>query len=163
MNNQNSILKIDDLQVHFPIKAGLMQRTVGVVRAVDGVSLDINKGETVGLVGESGCGKTTIGRAIVRLNQPTGGSIVFDQKDDILKLKGSELRQLRKKLQIIFQDPYSSLNPRQTVKRLISEVLTVQMGMSQKEAFDTVSYTHLRAHETRSNLVCRLLLEKNFF
>ncbi len=83
-----------------------MQRTVGVVRAVDGVSLDINKGETVGLVGESGCGKTTIGRAIVRLNQPTGGSIVFDQKDDILKLKGSqELRQLRKKLQIIFQDP----------------------------------------------------------
>ncbi|RHO55468.1 ATP-binding cassette domain-containing protein [Ruminococcaceae bacterium AM07-15] len=136
MNNQNSILKIDDLQVHFPIKAGLMQRTVGVVRAVDGVSLDINKGETVGLVGESGCGKTTIGRAIVRLNQPTGGSIVFDQKDDILKLKGSELRQLRKKLQIIFQDPYSSLNPRQTVKRLISEVLTVQMGMSQKEAFD---------------------------
>ena len=72
----------------------------------------------------------------MRLNQPTGGSIVFDQKDDILKLKGSELRQLRKKLQIIFQDPYSSLNPRQTVKRLISEVLTVQMGMSQKEAFD---------------------------
>ena len=80
MNDTKSILKIDDLQVHFPIKAGLMQHTVGVVRAVDGVSVDIRRGETVGLVGESGCGKTTIGRAIVRLNQPTGGRIVFDEK-----------------------------------------------------------------------------------
>ncbi len=136
MNDTKSILKIDDLQVHFPIKAGLMQHTVGVVRAVDGVSVDIRRGETVGLVGESGCGKTTIGRAIVRLNQPTGGRIVFDEKEDILKLKGGELRQLRKKLQIIFQDPYSSLNPRQTVKRLISEALTVQMGMTQSQAFE---------------------------
>lgn len=136
MNNQQSILKIEDLQVHFPIKAGLMQRTVGVIRAVDGVSIDINRGETVGLVGESGCGKTTIGRAIVRLNEPTAGKIIFDGKDDILQLKGNELRQLRKKLQIIFQDPYSSLNPRQTVKRLLSEVLTVQMGMTNDQAFE---------------------------
>lgn len=136
MNNQQSILKIQDLQVHFPIKAGVMQRTIGVIRAVDGVNIDIKRGETVGLVGESGCGKTTIGRAIVRLNEPTAGQIIFDGKDDILKLKGSELRQLRKKLQIIFQDPYSSLNPRQTVKRLLSEVLTVQMGMSNEQAFE---------------------------
>ena len=135
MNNQNTILKIEDLQVHFPIKAGITQHTVGVIKAVDGVSIDIRKGETVGLVGESGCGKTTIGRAIVRLNEPTAGKIIFDGKDDILQLKGKELRNLRRKLQIIFQDPYSSLNPRQTVKRLLSEVLTVQMGMNQQQAF----------------------------
>ena len=136
MNNQNTILKIEDLQVHFPIKAGITQHTVGVIKAVDGVSIDIRKGETVGLVGESGCGKTTIGRAIVRLNEPTAGKIIFDGKDDILQLKGKELRNLRRKLQIIFQDPYSSLNPRQTVKRLLSEVLTVQMGMNQQQAFE---------------------------
>ncbi|WP_458863709.1 ABC transporter ATP-binding protein [Acidaminobacterium chupaoyuni] len=138
MQAAKSILKIEDLQVHFPIKAGLMQRTVGQIRAVDGVSLDIRRGETVGLVGESGCGKTTIGRAIVRLNEPTNGQIIFDGQKDILQTKGEDLRKLRKKLQIIFQDPYSSLNPRQTVKRLLSEVLTVQMGMSNKEAFERI-------------------------
>ncbi len=138
MQAAKSILKIEDLQVHFPIKAGLMQRTVGQIRAVDGVSLDIRRGETVGLVGESGCGKTTIGRAIVRLNEPTNGQIIFNGQKDILQTKGEDLRKLRKKLQIIFQDPYSSLNPRQTVKRLLSEVLTVQMGMSNKEAFERI-------------------------
>lgn len=131
-----SILQIDNLQVHFPIKKGVLQRTVGSIKAVDGVSLNIRRGETLGLVGESGCGKTTIGRAIVRLNTPTEGSILFDGGQDILKLKGEELRKLRKKLQIVFQDPYSSLNPRQTVKSLLSEVLTIQMGMGMQEAHE---------------------------
>ncbi len=131
-----SILEIEDLHVHFPIKKGVLQRTVGTIKAVDGVSLNIRRGETLGLVGESGCGKTTIGRAIVRLNTPTEGSILFDGEQDILKLKGEELRKLRKKLQIVFQDPYSSLNPRQTVKSLLSEVLTVQMGMNMQEAHE---------------------------
>ncbi len=129
MKDEKVILKIEDLKVHFPIKTGILQKTVGHVRAVDGVSLDIRRGETLGLVGESGCGKTTIGRAIVRLNNPTGGRILYDGQD-ILTLKGDELRKMRKKLQIIFQDPYSSLNPRHTVQNMITEVLTVQMGMT---------------------------------
>ena len=129
MKDEKVILKIEDLKVHFPIKTGILQKTVGHVRAVDGVSLDIRRGETLGLVGESGCGKTTIGRAIVRLNNPTGGRILYDGQD-ILTLKGDELRKMRKKLQVIFQDPYSSLNPRHTVQNMITEVLTVQMGMT---------------------------------
>ena len=139
-NNQTPILKIEDLKVFFPIKKGLMQRTIGHVRAVDGVSLQINPGETLGLVGESGCGKTTIGRAIVRLNEPTSGRILYNNDTDLLKLEGEELRKMRKKFQIVFQDPYSSLNPRKTVKHLISEVLMVQMGMSQEEAFAEVRH-----------------------
>ncbi len=135
MSNPN-ILEIRDLQVYFPIKVGVLQRTVGHIRAVDGVDLTIQRGETVGLVGESGCGKTTIGRAIVRLNEPTGGSIMFADQGDLLEKHGAELRSLRRKLQIVFQDPYSSLNPRHTVKKMLSEVLTVQMGMSKHEAFE---------------------------
>lgn len=133
MDNGKAILNIDNLKVYFPIKTGILQRTIGNVKAVDGVSLAIRKGETLGLVGESGCGKTTIGRAIVRLNNPTEGSITYYDKD-ILKLKGEELRQIRKKLQIVFQDPYSSLNPRHTVQNMITEVLMVQMGMTAAEA-----------------------------
>ena len=129
-----NIIEIKGLHVAFPIKVGVLQRTVGHIRAVDGVDLTIRKGETVGLVGESGCGKTTIGRAIVRLNQPTSGSILFDEKWDLLAQRGSELRALRRRLQIVFQDPYSSLNPRHTVKKMLSEVLTVQMGMGTQEA-----------------------------
>ena len=140
MNNQVPILKIEDLKVYFPIKKGLMRRTVGHVRAVDGVDLQIAHGETLGLVGESGCGKTTIGRAIVRLNEPTNGRIIYNDSTDLLKLEGEELRQIRKKFQIVFQDPYSSLNPRKTVKRLISEVLMVQMGMNQNEAYEEVKH-----------------------
>lgn len=136
--NNNSLLDIKDLKVYFPIKAGLLQRTVGHVKAVDGVSFSINKGETVGLVGESGCGKSTIGRAIVRLNNPASGEIVYNG-ENILDMEGEELRKTRKDLQIIFQDPYSSLNPRHTVKRLISEVLTVQKGYSEEEASKRVS------------------------
>lgn len=134
MSEAANILQIEDLKVHFPIKTGLMQKTVGYVRAVDGVSLMIRRGETLGLVGESGCGKTTIGRAIVRLNTPTHGRIMYDGHTDLLRSEGHDLRSLRKKFQIVFQDPYSSLNPRMTVKHLIGEVLTVQMGMSRDEA-----------------------------
>lgn len=135
--SDNVLLSIRDLQVHFPVKAGLLQKTVGYVKAVDGVSFQVNRGETVGLVGESGCGKSTIGRAIVRLNRPSGGEIFFDGKE-ILNLSGDELLETRKDLQIIFQDPYSSLNPRHTVRRLISEVLTVQKGYSKDEAANKV-------------------------
>lgn len=137
MENEH-LLHVKDLKVHFPIRAGLFQKTVGYVKAVDGVSFSVLKGETVGLVGESGCGKSTIGRAIVRLNQPSGGEIIYQDKN-ILALEREALRETRKDLQIIFQDPYSSLNPRHTVKRLISEVLTVQKGYSRREAADRVS------------------------
>lgn len=133
-----NIIQIKDLKVYFPIRKGVFQRTVGHIKAVDGVSLNIRRGETLGLVGESGCGKTTIGRAIVRLNQPVGGEILFNDTTDILKQEGEDLRKLRRKLQIVFQDPYSSLNPRHTVRSLISEVLTVQLGMSEAEANERV-------------------------
>lgn len=134
----NTLINIENLYVHFPIKSGLFQKTVGYVKAVDGVSFKINEGETVGLVGESGCGKTTIGRSIVRLNSPKDGKILY--KDiNILELTGEKLRNIRQDIQMIFQDPYSSLNPRQTVKRLISEVLTVQKGYSKKDAFKKTS------------------------
>jgi len=135
--NQETLIDIQNLQVYFPIRSGLFQRQTGVVKAVDDVSLTIHKGETVGLVGESGCGKTTIGRAIVRLNQPNGGKIMY-QGQDLLAAKGNELRNLRKDIQIVFQDPYSSLNPRKTVRHLISEVLTVQKGCTPREAGEQV-------------------------
>ena len=131
---QNNIgCSIENLKVYFPVKTGLTQRVTGHIKAVDDVSLQIRRGETLGLVGESGCGKTTIGRAIVRLNEPTSGKILYDGQD-ILKARGDELFKLRRKLQIVFQDPYSSLNPRQTVRRMLSEVLTVQMGMTKEQA-----------------------------
>lgn len=133
---QNNVsCSIEGLKVYFPIKTGLARRVTGHIKAVDDVTLAIRRGETLGLVGESGCGKTTIGRAIVRLNEPTEGKIIYGGKN-ILDAKGDELRELRRKLQIIFQDPYSSLNPRQTVRRMLTEVLTVQMGMTQKQALE---------------------------
>lgn len=135
--DKDILLEVKNLSVHFPIRAGLLQRTVGYVKAVDGVSFSVHKGETVGLVGESGCGKSTIGRAIVRLNHPSGGEILYQNKN-ILALEGEELRKNRKNLQIIFQDPYSSLNPRQTVKRLLAEVLTVQQGCSRENVPERV-------------------------
>ncbi|WP_019806221.1 ABC transporter ATP-binding protein, partial [Saccharomonospora halophila] len=115
------LLALDDVTVHFPIKSGvLFDRTVGHVYAVDGVSLRVNRGETYGLVGESGCGKTTLGRALLRLIEPSGGRITFDG-DDLSALKGESLRRTRKRMQMVFQDPLSSLDPRQSVESLLIE------------------------------------------
>jgi oligopeptide/dipeptide ABC transporter ATP-binding protein len=119
------MLELDDLRVWFPIKSGIvLDRHVGDVKAVDGVSLSIQRGETLGLVGESGCGKSTVGRAILRLYEPTSGRIVFDGKD-ITKLGEVEMRPLRRRMQMIFQDPFASLNPRHSVGRLVGEPMRV--------------------------------------
>jgi oligopeptide transport system ATP-binding protein len=118
------LLEIRDLKKHFPITRGIISRTVGHVKAVDGVSLTIREGETLGLVGESGCGKTTAGRSILRLIEPTEGSVLFDGTD-VLALGRRELRSLRRQMQIIFQDPYSSLNPRMTVGNMLTEALRI--------------------------------------
>jgi ABC-type dipeptide/oligopeptide/nickel transport system ATPase component len=119
------LLVVDDLKVWFPVTRGmLVARHVGDIRAVDGVSLTVRRGETLGLVGESGCGKSTTGRAIVRLSRPTGGSIRFDGVD-ITRLEGAELRRMRRRIQMIFQDPYSSLNPRMTASGIVGEPLDI--------------------------------------
>jgi oligopeptide transport system ATP-binding protein len=119
-----SLLEIKNLKTHFPVRARLLGGPVAWVRAVDGVSFTINEGETVGLVGESGCGKTTLGRTILRLIEPTAGDIWFDGQN-ITKLDGAQLKPFRRKAQMIFQDPYGSLNPRMTVGNIIGEALRV--------------------------------------
>ncbi len=124
MPEKDVILHVEDLVMHFPIKRGVVQRTVGYVHAVDGVTFDVYRGETLGLVGESGCGKTTTGRTILQLYKATGGKVVFEGKD-LLKLKSEEMRQARRQIQMIFQDPYASLNPRMTVEEIVGEPLMV--------------------------------------
>ena len=123
------ILQVQSLKKYFPIYGGLLSRVIGQVKAVDDVSFDINEGEILGLVGESGCGKTTVGRMTLRLLEPTSGKVLFEGTD-LLSLKGKELAMIRPKMQIIFQDPYSSLNPRFTVERIIGEALSVH-GLAQ--------------------------------
>ena len=118
------LLEVGDLRVHFPVFSGVLQRARGEVRAVDGVSFDVGRGETLGLVGESGCGKTTVGRAILRLIEPTSGMVKFDGVD-VLGARGQELRGLRRQMQIIFQDPAGSLNPRMRIADIVGEPLAV--------------------------------------
>ena len=119
-----NLLEVKNLKVHFPVKHGLFSRVQSYIKAVDDVSLDILPGETLGLVGESGCGKTTLGRAILRLVEPTAGSI-FLEGEEITRLTGDELRKRRRKFQMIFQDPYGSLNPRMTVSQIIGEAIDI--------------------------------------
>ena len=134
------ILDVRDLTKHFPIKKGFFQKTVGHVKAVDGVSFFLNKGESIGLVGESGCGKSTAARAIMRLVEPTSGSIVF-QDQDICTLSHCDLRKVRKSIQIIFQDPYSSLNPRQNIGAIVGEPMDIyKTWKTRQERRDRIAY-----------------------
>ena len=118
------LLSVRDLTKHFPIKKGIFGRSVGAVRAVDGVSFDVAAGETLALVGESGCGKSTTGRAVLRLIEPTSGTVRYDGKD-VLGMNARDLRALRRQLQIVFQDPFSSLNPRMSIGAIVREGLTI--------------------------------------
>ena len=131
-NNKEVLLRVDNLVKHFPIYRGVIQRQVGAVRAVDGVTFDVYKGETLGLVGESGCGKSTTGRTILQLYRPTSGSVHYGGVD-LVKLKGEDMRHMRKKIQMIFQDPYASLNPRMTVGDIIAEPLMVHNAATPAE------------------------------
>ncbi len=137
MVDNNVLVRVDNLVKHFPITRGILQKQVGAVRAVDDVSFEVRRGETLGLVGESGCGKSTTGRAILQLYRPTSGSVNFDGVD-LVKLKGEDLRKMRRKMQMIFQDPYASLDPRMTVGQIISEPLIVHNVVSESEANERV-------------------------
>jgi len=139
----DALLEVRDLVKHFPIRKGFWSRTVGAVKAVDGVSFSIASGEVLGLVGESGCGKTTTGRCILRLLEPTSGEVVFEGRD-VTTLGRRGLRRLRREMQIIFQDPYSSLNPRLTVGSMLAEALRIHRiaeGKAARERIDELLET----------------------
>jgi peptide/nickel transport system ATP-binding protein/oligopeptide transport system ATP-binding protein len=125
MTGGRTLLEVKNLRQYFPIKGGVLGRTVNYVKAVDGVSFEIHEGETLSIVGESGSGKTTVGRSIIRLEKANGGSVVFDGVD-LLKLSKAKMRKKRSDIQIIFQDPYASLNPRQTVYSMLNEAMNIQ-------------------------------------
>jgi oligopeptide transport system ATP-binding protein len=133
------LLQVSDLKMHFPITRGIIiQRQVGSIKAVDGISFELYRGETLGLVGESGCGKSTTGRAILQLYRPTAGKVIFEGQD-LTAMKGGDLRRMRRRMQMIFQDPYASLNPRMTVGSIIGEPLDVHnIGDSRKERQERV-------------------------
>jgi oligopeptide transport system ATP-binding protein len=136
MTNKEILLSVRGLKKYFPITRGiLIQREIGSVKAVDDINFKIYKGETLGLVGESGCGKTTAGRTLLQLYPPTGGEVWFDGID-LTRLKGQPMRQMRKKMQMIFQDPYASLNPRWTIARIVGESLRVHKIISGRTAQD---------------------------
>jgi oligopeptide transport system ATP-binding protein len=142
MKNENAevLLRVDNLVKHFPIQRGIIfMKTVGAVHAVDGVTFNIHKGETLGLVGESGCGKSTTGRTILQLYRPTSGHVYYDDKD-LATMEGEELRKMRRKMQMIFQDPYASLNPRMTVGEIIGEPLTIHKLANKKQTQERVEH-----------------------
>ena len=139
----NELLDVHDLKMHFPIKRGFLQRIVGHVKAVDGVDFTVYPRETVGLVGESGCGKTTIGRCILRAIDPTGGQVLYRDREgqqvDLTTLSNQELKSYRQELRMIFQDPQSSLNPRMTVMDIVGDPLRVHKIANGKELEDRVA------------------------
>jgi oligopeptide transport system ATP-binding protein len=134
---QDLLMRVRGLKMYFPIRRGVLQKKVGDVKAVDGLDFDIYTGETLGLVGESGCGKSTTGRSILQLYRPTAGEVDFGGKD-LTKLKGEDLRKQRRQMQMIFQDPYASLNPRMTVGSIVSEPLEVHNIGNKSERVDRV-------------------------
>jgi peptide/nickel transport system ATP-binding protein/oligopeptide transport system ATP-binding protein len=145
MNNGNTsdkkiLVEVNNLVKYFPVRAGLLQRVVAQVQAVDRVSFFIREGETVGLVGESGCGKTTVGRTMLRLIEPTGGEVKF-QGRDVFKLNGKELKEMRRNMQIIFQDPYASLDPRMPIGESVMEGLNIHKIGTRKERFEIMLNT----------------------
>jgi oligopeptide/dipeptide ABC transporter ATP-binding protein len=135
----NPLLEVNNLKVHFPVRRGLLGRTVGQVHAVDGVSFSLMPGETLGIVGESGCGKTTTGMAILRLEEPTSGRVKYKGRP-MEKMQRQELQSLRKEMQIIFQDPYSSLNPRMTVRRILDGPMKIHGLGNPKERAEKVAF-----------------------
>ena len=139
MSTNSSLVHVKDLVMHFPIYRGVFRRQVGAVRAVDGVSFDVERGETLGLVGESGCGKTTTGRTILQLYRPTSGDVTFEDVN-LVELKGEALRKMRRKMQMIFQDPYASLNPRMTLEQIVGEPLVVHGSATAAEIHERVEY-----------------------
>jgi oligopeptide/dipeptide ABC transporter ATP-binding protein len=138
MSNLAPVLEVKDLKKHFPVRKGLLRRTVGHVYAVDGVSFTIGRGETLGLVGESGCGKTTAGRAVLRLIEPTSGSVKVEGTE-IMGLSKGEMRPYRREMQIVFQDPFSSLNPRMSAGEIVGEPLQVHGVTRRKERGEMVA------------------------
>ncbi len=138
MASDEILLRVENLVKYFPITQGIIvQKQVGAVHAVDGVTFDVRRGETLGLVGESGCGKSTTGRTILQLYRPTSGSVIFDGVD-LVQLKGEDLRKMRRKMQMIFQDPYASLNPRMTVGEIIGEPLIIHNVAKGREVQERV-------------------------
>ena len=136
LKEKKTLIEVKDLVKYFPVRGGLLQRVVAWVQAVDDISFSIREGETVGLVGESGCGKTTVGRTMLRLIEPTSGSVIFDGVD-VAKLKGRELKEMRVNMQIIFQDPYASLDPRMPIGESIAEGLKIHNIGTPHERFET--------------------------
>ena len=144
MSDANApLIEVTDLKKHFPIVRGLFSKLVGQVRAVDGVSFQIKKGETLGLVGESGCGKSTVGRTMMKLLEPTGGSIRV-RGTDITALTGQEMMPYRQQMQMIFQDPYASLNPRMTAGDIVGEPLIIHNVANRGERRDRVAWLFQR-------------------
>jgi len=146
----NELLSVKNLKMYYPIKGGFLGRTVNHVKAVDDISFTVREGETVSLVGESGCGKSTAGRAILHLEKPTAGEIIFDGVD-LTTLGKKEMRKMRKKMQIIFQDPYASINPRQTVSQVLQEALHIQNvvapGERKKRAIELLETVGLASYQ----------------